>query len=235
MKKYLFLILTLIAAIALITAGCRPGGAPQNNSTNEQPPDAAPPNFQDDGPMPERIAGLTKDEYDGIEITVNVLERNAILPGMVFQATVTVENKGEETVSYVKGSGSYKTPEALFVYSNTLQPVIPEDQLGFVTMDFVTDELKPGESLLFKFNVLAIEPDPDFDTFTHELFSDEIYIANLEWSDLQARFPSLTAAQPGNYTLRAFFLYRLFDETGEFAAFEGPTAYAEAEALIGIS
>jgi len=226
MKKYLIIIL----ATMLFLAGCGTTTGP--SSSDDQASGA-----QDDGSVPDAIEGLTQNQYDGLEISVNVLERKAILPGTAFQATVVIENKGELAISYVQGSGSYTTPDAVFLYSSTLQTVIPQDRLGIATMDFVTQELKPGESLLFKIDVLAIEPNPDFDQFTHELYMDEhIYIADLEFSDLQDRIPSLVAVAPGSYLLKAYFLYTVPEEGGgEFDFLGGATGYAVAETVINVT
>ena len=225
MKKYIF----LIALIALFVTGCQTGGG-----SADQPQDAAP-DVQEDNSMPDTVTGLAKDQYDGLNFSVDVLERKAILPGTAFQATVIVENNGDKTVSYIQGSGSFETPEALFLYSGLMQRVVPSDQLGVMTMDFVTKELKPGDSLQFRLNVLAIQPNTDFDTYTYALFDEGIYIADLEWSDLQDRYPSLVALEPGSYTLNAYFLYTVPDENGEIDVFGGPTGYAMASTIIGIS
>ncbi|MDR1766664.1 MAG: hypothetical protein LBR77_11465, partial [Lachnospiraceae bacterium] len=86
----------------------------------------------------EEEAKLIKDEYDGLTFTASVNTRQAILPGSVFQVHLTVKNTGDQTVSYVKGSGSFTTPSALSVEVDGLQRVLPQDQLGVNTMDYVT-------------------------------------------------------------------------------------------------
>jgi hypothetical protein len=114
--------------------------------------------------------------------------------------------------------------------------VIPRDQLGIMTMDFVTKELLPGESLQFDFNVRAIEPNDNFDMYTHQLFMEEdIYIIDLEWPDLQERHPDLTAVAPGSYPVGVYFIYAIADENDPMSAFGAPTGYAAAEILVGIS
>jgi len=232
MKK--FFVLILISA--LFFTACQGGYAAPPSDTSPAPdPDPAPPAVQANGSGPDMISDLIKDEYDGIEITVNVLERMAIIPGAPFQATVLVENKGDKTVSYIQGSGSYNTPQALFLYSEALQTVRPQDHLGLATADFVTQELKPGESLLFKLPAMAIAPNTDFDGYTFELFDEGIYIPDMDWSALQERFPGLVALAPGDYALQAYFLYNVSDGGGEFDMFGGPTGYAVAETIIGVS
>ena len=236
MKKQLILTLTMILTIAILATGCRAAGAPPSDADPGQTSDGQPPNVQEDSTRPDAVADLIENEYDGIDISVEVLERMAILPGMSFQATVLIENNGDKTVSYVQGSGSFDIPEAVFLHSDTLQTILPEDRFGAMTDDFVTQLLEPGDSLLFRLNVMAIEPDPEFNAYSQDVFaSDGEYIGNMEWAALQERFPGLTAVQPGSYILNAYFLYRIHDENDQFAAFSGPTGFAEAQTLIGIS
>jgi len=223
MKKFFFIILTTL----LFITGCQAGGTPSDDTDTAT--------VQDDGSVPDVLEGLTLNEYDGLEFTVNVLERKAILPGTPFVATVTIENKGDQTISYIQGSGSFTIPEAVFLYSGNLQTVIPQDHLGIATADFVTHDLKPGESLMFKLDAMAIEPHPDFRAYTFEMFDEQVYIADMDWTDLQGRFPELVPAQPGNYMLKAYFLYSIADENAQFAALTGPTGYAVAETVIGVS
>ena len=235
MKKY-FVITICVAA--LFAAGCQTSAPPDpGTAQQEQPPVDQSPGVQEYTPdPPEILADLIKDEYDGLDFSVNVLERNAILPGMSFIATVVVENTGDETLYYTQGSGSFSTPEALFLFSDSLQTVLPKDHLGIVTMDFVTNELKPGDTLLFKLPVMAVKPNPDFNIFTFELFNEDKYIADMEWPDLQDTYPDLAAAAPGSYTIKAYFLYNIARVENDVSnVFEGPTGYAEAECVISIS
>ena len=228
MKKILIIILLLALPMACCFGGCK-------KPPSEQPADPGT-NGAETQPPGDLLEGLTKDQYPGIEMSANVLERMALLPGMPVPVTVVVENKGDKTVSYVQGSGSFEIPQGLFLWSGSLQPVIPRDQLGIMTLDFVTQELKPGDSLRFKLYAMAIEPDPGFDEKTQALFMDEeVYIADLEWSALQERYPDLVAAQPGNYTVSAYFLYTYAGDGGEIDIFGGATGYAQADCAIGIS
>ena len=228
MKKYLILILSIMVAIACCACASSPG---QTDGTETTPPADSENEQADDDDDDEFLDDLIKDEYSDIEITANVLERNAILPGMVFQVTVTVKNNGDKTLHYVQGSGSFTTPEAVFLKSDALQTIPPKDQLGLVTMDFVTKELAPGESLLFKLPAIAIEPNADFVANTQDLFLNEgVYIADLDWTALSDKFPDLIAVQPGSYDMSAFFSYTLKDD-----AYDGPTGYAQADTVITIS
>ncbi|MCL2068509.1 MAG: hypothetical protein FWH00_01285 [Oscillospiraceae bacterium] len=241
MRKLLLLMLSAM----MLAAGCQvpPPGHPAAGT----PPLAAPPQTQPVTPPPQsnppasplppsQIEGLTRDEYDGIEITAAVLERMAILSGAAFRIRVVVSNNGDQTVSYTHGSGSYTTPQALFLHSNGLQTVIPRDHLGPVTMDFATKEIKPGESLEFSMYAMAVLPGEDFDTHTFELWIEaQQYIADMDWHSLHEKYPGLIAAQPGSYSIEAYFLYTIADENDPFKAFSGPTGYAVNELAVGIS
>ncbi|MCL2486359.1 MAG: hypothetical protein FWE86_02015 [Oscillospiraceae bacterium] len=226
MKK--LLIMTLLLALAI--SGCKSPADLPENVTGTDAGDASAGNQNLDF-----LEGLIKNEYDGIEITAEMLERMAILPGMPIPITVVVTNTGDKSVFYVQGSGSFETPEALFLKSDELQTVRPSDQLGIMTMDFVTKELKPGESLHFKLYAMAIEPNENFDEYTFELFAEGTYIAEMDWLTLNERYPDLVAAEPGSYTVNAYFLYTVAGEDGQNDAFVGATGYAQAEAVIGVS
>ncbi len=178
---------------------------------------------------------LTLDEYDGLKITAAVLPRKAILPGSVFPVTVTVKNDGDKTISYVMGSGSYTTPQALLAEVTGLQPVIPKDRLGVHTSDFATKNLAPGETVSFVIPVMAIEPNSNFNEYTNDLYNGEnIYIADLELAEMQDRYPDLVAAKAGSYAGTFTFEYAI--NTGEIAAaLSGPTGYAYTEIMIGVT
>lgn len=238
MKKTIAILLGLMMLMpALLVAGCKANEAPPSGEQTEPTENAA--TSEAEHPL---LEGLIKNEYDGIEITVNVLERMAILPGAPVPVTVTVTNTGDKSVFYVQGSGSFETPQALFLQSEQLQPVRPSDQLGIATMDFVTKELKPGENLIFKLYVMAIEPNTKFDDYTYEMFNEGVYIADMEWPTLHERYPDLTAVPSGSYTVNAYFVYTFVDvvytgagEDGQNNAFGEATGYAAAECMIGVS
>jgi hypothetical protein len=135
----------------------------------------------------------------------------------------------------VQGSGSFTTPQALILEAEGLQPVIPKDQLGMATADFATKKLAPGEAASFTVTALAIEPNKSFSMYTHDLYNaEEIYIADLEWADLQGRYPELNAAKAGSYTATVKLEYAI-DAGGMAAVLSGPTGYARAEVLIGVT
>lgn len=247
MKK----LLTIALVLMLLATGCGTGGNSQSSSQPVEPESTVPevsvadpvePEEPDEESLPEeeaavdRLEGLLKDEYDGLTITAAVLERMAILPGAAVPVTVTIENTGDKTVFYTQGSGTSETPQALYAATDDLQPVIPKDNLGIMTMDFVTKELKPGENLKFVLYVMAIEPNDQFDTYTYDLYNaDETYIAEMEWPTLQEQHTDLVAAQPGSYTIHVNFLYYLPEENGMGNPLGEPSGYAQAECVIGVS
>lgn len=240
MKKRLILAI----ALTLFVTGCQSGGTssgqpaelPESGVQTETPlqGESVP---QPEAEAADPLAGLIRDEYEGIEMTAAVLERKAILRGFAVPVTVTIRNTGDKTIFYTRGSGVYETPEAVFLRADGLQPVIPKDHLGpIMTMDLVTEELKPGESLEYKLYVMAIQPNANFDRYTFDLFENEgTYIAELEWPALREKHPDLVGAAPGSYVVNAYFLYFIADENGQGDPLGAPTGYARAECVIGVS
>ncbi len=221
MKKALVLFAT---AAALIVSGCAVN-LPANSSQAEPsvPADEAQSSEQSAPPQSSEeessdpMAGITLDEYDGLKITAAVLPRKAILPGSVFPVAVIISNE-------------------LITEFDGLQPIVSKDRLGAVTSDFGVKQLAPGEKLSFVVNVLAAEPDEQFYINTHELYNNEqIYIAELEWTDLQARYPELSAAKPGSYTGAVSFQYSIYSDENAIAMFGEPTGYARAEVAVGVT
>ena len=219
--------LAIIAlAAALVISGCAARASATPAPDESSSPESA---------VSDPTAGLILNEYDGLTITAAVLPRKAILPGSMFPVTVTVKNGGDKTISYVMGSGSYTTPQALLAEVTGLQPVIPKDRLGIHTSDFATKNLAPGETASFVIPVLAVEPNENFDTYTNDLFNEEnLYIADLDWEGLQGRYSDLEAAEAGSYTGTFTFEYAI--NAGEIAAaLSGPTGYAQTEITIGVN
>ena len=156
----------------------------------------------------EMLEGLTENEYPELVVTAAVLERMAILPGSTFRVNVVIENQGEETVTFVRGSGSNVVPDALMIRAKGLQPIFSMDNLGIATMDFQVDFLEPGEVLNFDLYVRAIKPNENIFDYTFELLqSDQEFIGDMEWETLSERFPDLEAVAPGPYTISVYFLY----------------------------
>lgn len=242
--------LALLTGILLLFAGCGTNApadniklaseAPAESIVTEIPSVESPPEVSEENPavsnIGQRLGGAVKDAYAGIEIDAYVRERKAILPGFAVPVTVTVKNTGSQTVDYIWGSGSYKSPEALFINVNGLQTVLPPDRLGPATMDFRTEELKPGDTLEYVMYVMAIEPNANFDTYSIKMHSaDSGYIAEKGWDELQKEFPDLVAAKSGSYEGQAYFLYYIRNESGTSDFTEMPTGYAEHSFSIGVS
>lgn len=237
---------TLLVGILLLTAGCRGANSSKNIQLAPEVPAASEVPLEPSGEQPaepsgdlaidERIGNAVKDAYTGIEIDAFIRERKAILPGAPVPVTVIVKNTGDETVDYVQGSGSYTLPDALFLRADGLQPVLSTDRLGAATMDFRTQELKPGEQLEFVLYVMAIEPNAAFGSYTIELYGDSgAYIAEENWDDIREKFPDLTPAEPGSYQGQAYFLYYTRNESGVSDFTVEPSGYAECDFPITVS
>lgn len=250
MKKSL---LVIVLSAMLIMSGC---GASRNNQDNtvilapdetpaiSAPPAAEPPSVEVEPPsaivnpsVKHNLEGLTRDKYDGLEITAEVLERKAILPGAPVPVTVIVKNTGGKTVDYVQGSGKFETPEAVFIDVEGLQTVMPKDHLGPMTLDFVVKELKPGEELRFVIYVMAIEPNENFDRYTVDMHTDGgVYIAETDWTQLLEEYPDLIPAEPGAYRGDAYFTYQTRDGGESEDSFTvNPDGYAAYEFTINVS
>ena len=156
------------------------------------------------------IENLVQDEYPQLEITAAVLERMAILPGSTVRLSIAITNNGDETINFIKGSGSFKIPDALYVMSEQIQTIPSADRLGIATMDFVVETLEPGDNLTFDYYLRMIQPNIEFDQMTRDLFmEEEVYVADLSWEDLQSKFPDLVPLESGTYEVQVFFLYSI--------------------------
>lgn len=221
--------------------GAQPGGPEASISEPQSQPEAAETSEAEESDMAQAPAadpfeGLTLNEYDGLEVTAAVLPRMAILPGAAIPVTVTVTNNGDKTIAYTLGSGVHETPQALVARFDGLQPVLPKDHLGPATMDFVTKELAPGESLQYVVTVMAVEPSAAFDNYTYDLYNkDQAYIAELDWPALQELHPDLTAAEAGSYTGTVSFRYTVPAEDGAMNGLSGPTGYNQAELTVSVN
>lgn len=175
----------------------------------------------------EQMEALSPDEYDGLEFTAAILERKAILPGGSMNVHVVIKNTGDKTVSFQKGSQKASVPDAVYVYSEDLQTVIPEGNIGPMTMDMQYEVLEPGEEITLVYTLMAFKPNDSFDEYTYEVYSsDEAeYIANLTPEELTERFPDLELVESGNYKGQGVFFYFL-PEDGENPT-GNPTSYAQ--------
>lgn len=183
-------------------------------------------------------ADLVLNKYEGLEMSAAILPRNAILPGMTVPVTITVTNNGDRTVAYVHGSGSFDTPEAVRLEVNGLQPVLPEDNLGIATADYVVKELTPGQSLTFTLKVKAIEPNENFNHYTYDLFfNKQLYIGDLNMIELFEMYDDLAPAAPGAYEGVASFVYYLAEDADDQSApfWEKGNGYIQAPVTIPVS
>lgn len=245
MKKLKYISVMLLALIFLL-AGCGSGNQSPGNTdtTNDTTPTATEETISSDETLEteadlsieDRLTDLIRDEYDGLEISAVVLERKAIIPGSIIPVTVTIRNNGEQTIVYPHGSSSSEIPEALLVDAVGLQPVLSESQLGIATMDMVYNELAPGEELTFVINVMAIEPNEEFETYTFELYNESgTYIGNMSWEEIQAEFPNLTAVAPGSFDIHVYFTYYVLTEETRSDATASVTGYAQADLTITVT
>lgn len=255
MKKML-LVLTL--ALAVLFVGCTspsPSATPtptpeQQQATPTPEPEETPTESPEETPeetdpqLPEAqnsleaieqsLQGLTENEYEGLEITAAVLPRAALMQGGFIPVTITVENKGEETIHYVQGSGSAEVPNAVKVGSADLQPVISKGNLGAMTMDYRVNELKPGKTLTYTINVLAVKPNASFDEYTNTLYNDgETYIGDLSWDELTEKYADLELVDEDSYSISAYFIY-IVGAGEDNAVTSEPTGYAKASIDVGI-
>ncbi|MGL6201369.1 MAG: hypothetical protein ACRC3H_20800 [Lachnospiraceae bacterium] len=190
--------------------------------------------------LEDKLDGLLENEYEALILSIEFDENTAYTSGLAIPVNVTIENTGEETIVYVLGSGSYFTPTALFADPESLQTVIPQDQLGSAAMDYITLELAPGEFLEFTLYLMAIEPCDDFDDYSYSLYEQGIYIADLSWDELSENYPELKAAESGNYECGIYFCYYVKgagnsdaktdtseDSSTEINVINGATGYAK--------
>ena len=241
-KEFTALIVSLLLAVSLIGCGnamvneVTPGGESEDSNIdapyedNDLGEDGEDIDFGLNGDfqtfIEDSIEGLTKDEYPDLVVTVAILERMAILPGSTVRVNVAIENRGEETIAFVKGSGSNIVPDALLMSAEGLQPIVTAGTHGMIaTMDFNIEILEPGESLNFNLYVKVIEPNINFDDYTFKLLEDGKDIANVDWGELNSMFPDLVKAAPGHYTINVYFLYKVVGE-GDFDMFGvSPTGF----------
>ena len=185
------------------------------------------------------VEGLSADTYPDLEMTAVVLERMAILPGAVFRVNITLTNHGDKTVAYTQGSGMNVIPDALFMTSESLQVILPEDRMGISTDDFVVAPIEPGESVSFDWYVLAVEPNAQFNESASLLYMQEgIYIATLSPEEIAESIPGLVPVAPGQYNVEVAFRFRVQENTdGEELAFlfSEDSSYVTATLTVGIS
>lgn len=247
-------LIAAMAAVSLLIAGCNqtqagdstttPPAETATQSPSTQPVDtptspdtpAATGELDEGEIMKNLLDTLTKDEYDGLVMSAEILQRKATVPGDVVPVTVLVENKGDKTIAYTHGSGSAETPQALFAEADGLQVVLPKDMLGPMTLDMQTKQLKPGEQLRFTVNVMAIKPHAEFDGYTHTMHGEDgKYIAEVPFDELKELLTGLEPAPAGSYGGSIFFLYFVVDESAEVDLSAPNSGYAEANFTINVT
>ena len=241
LKKIIVAVVMAMALLAVI--GCTKSNTNQNSSST--PPESSEVDASSDisqaepeeNPQIEDLfAGLVENNYEGLEISAEILPRNAILPGMSVPITIIIANNGDKEINYVQGSGSFTIPLALTVEANGLQPVISEDKLGIYTTDYVTRQLLPGESIRFVMNVMTVVPNANFDAYTFELLNkEEAYIADLTLEEIQDKYPDIEVVEPGKYEGSAYFKYFVAPDEGEMPMMPDANSYAKADFAINVN
>lgn len=240
MKK-IKLAFILGSAAVFILAACR--ATPDTKTTETESAsetaalteESAAPETDAENTTSDKLEGLTKDEYANLTITADVLERKAILPGSSIPLTINITNNGDKTLIYTQGSGSFETPQALFLDTPKLQAILPKDYLGVATMDMRNGELPPGETLNYTMYIRAIEPIADFTDYTYDKWDkDQIYVAEMEWDEIQKEFSDLKAAAAGTYEGTVYFLYTVQDAENANPV-PSATGYAESTFKIGVT
>ena len=143
MKKKLIAAVTMLTTVVLLAAcggtQASPGGGSGMTS------------------VPEKVEGLTLDQYDGLTVSLVQLNRMMPLAGEVVTLSFMVENTGDETIAFVQGSSSNPIPDALtFTYNNVeLVSYTDEGSVAIATMDYAITQLAPGESVTFDVDVIV--------------------------------------------------------------------------------
>ena len=241
MKKISLIALALCLVLSL--AACNQKPAPDSSSESEVEPVANtnpgtenPDTTGGDSTSPDSVASLTLDEYDGLVITATLPDDGSVAPGAAIPVAVTIQNTSDKTIAYIRGSGSFSTPQGLTGGAEHLQYVIPKDNLGIATMDFRVEELVPDEGIAFTLYFMAIEPSSEFDTYTYDAFNNnQTYIADMSWEDIQAAHTDLVATETGSYTGAVYLHYSLLSEGSQPIMSSDPTGYAQADFTVEIA
>lgn len=193
----------------------------------------------EEGSVEKVLADLVEGQYPELAMTATVKD-DEVKPGEAVVVEVTVSNEGDETLVYTRGSHILENPDALLMQVEGLQPVMSKDQLEAMedaaTRNDATRELTPGDEETFEMHVMAIMPDEDFEERTHTAFaSDNDYLADLEWDELQERYPELSKAAVGSYTGNAYFTYYVLGEEEDSSVTRTPTGYELASFVIVVA
>lgn len=188
-----------------------------------------------------RIQGLVLDEYPELKITVSDFDNTDLISGMVIPINVKIENTGDKSVLYTLGSSGFTTPQALWIDIPQLQPVLPQDYLGPKTMDFITRELKPSETLEYVMYVMAVSTNNNFDLYTQNIYSDyndneiQSYIGSWDYDELVGAYPDILLAPEGTYNASIYFTYYLVDsESSSGASANVESGYAKQDFVVNL-
>lgn len=227
-KRCLF----MIGSVALLLTGC----GNKNNVKTEIPEVEKETTIDEGQPQTnEKLSGLIENEDPDIEVTAAVLERKAILPGSTIPLAVKITNNGNNKIVYVLGSGSFETPQAIFMDIPKLQPILPKDYLGAATMDMQYKELLPGETIEYTQYIRVITPSDKFDEYAYDKWQkDQMYIADMEWETLNGEYSDLTLASTGSYDGNVYFAYYIEDATQETPP-ANATGYSVGKFTIGVT
>lgn len=239
MKK----IFVLLLVAGVLFAGCNNN----NNNSSSVPPSST---SVDPNNMPgaentltmteQRVQGLVLNEYPGLKITVDDMSSSELIAGSVIPVKIKLENIGDKTVFYSLGSGSYTTPQALWLDIPQLQTIMPEDYLPPSTRDMQYRELKPGQMIEHSLSIMAIQPNDNFNNYTSEVYDkystteNRMYIGNWNYADLNGVYPDLSLAGEGEYNASVYFTYYVMGEESS-AAVGNPTGYAKHDFVIKLN
>jgi len=118
---------------------------------------------------------------------------------------VQIANVGEDTLSFIHGSGSNTVPDALQINVGDLVGIY---RPGIMTMDFQTHTLNPGDMLEFDIGFAPYTSNVDF-AFIPFMTSDE---ADIEFFEDNEDF---SPAIPGIFEGEVSFSYVVHDSNGE--------------------
>lgn len=183
--------------------------------------------WQEDG-----FNGLKKGEYPGL--IVEAESEQAVRPGDPASVNIKLKNTGNKTVVFTHGSGSFLTPQSLRLKIPGLQPVAPRDYLGIATMDYQKDTLKPGEERVFEFKVRAVRFNDKFSEYAFSMYhTDNQYIGDISWTDLEKAHSDLEKASVGSYKGQVILSYSVLEEGAE-EIFKDDTGFNIGEFIIDV-
>lgn len=183
------------------------------------------------------LSTLMEGQYPELAMTAE-MKGDSVEPGAAATVEITLTNEGDKTLVYSQGSYTMENPSALLMEVEGLQPVMSLDQLEAVADDTSRRYqdpilLEPGEEKIFEMEVLAIEPNAEFDERTYTLYTmDDEYIAELQWEELYGLYPDLVKAEAGTYTGHAYFTYYVLQDGETASDTQTPTGYGLADFMI---